>query len=48
MEAPKARKTFMSKHFSRKKSKLKRVKEWFALLEAYFKAHAITLDNEKV
>lgn len=47
-KAPKAIKTLLSEPFSGKEGKFKRVREWFLLLEVYFKAQAITLDSEKV
>jgi hypothetical protein len=48
METPKAIKSLMPNHFSRKEGKFKKVREWFPLLEANFETHAITLDNEKM
>jgi hypothetical protein len=47
MDTPKAIKTFMLDPFLGKESKLKKVREWFPLLETYFKTQTITLDNEK-
>ncbi len=47
-ETPKAIKTLMSKPFSGKENKFKKVRKCFLLLEVYFEAQAITLDSEKV